>query len=99
MGLRPTVRGDTSAGRGQDFPLPPTWACPVRSAYPVAGPDRTESGVTGAIALPLDPADSRPSAGKAQEEELLIERCLQGDSEGARPRGHGSPRAVSPRAP
>ena len=51
----------------------------------MASPGRNDSGVTGAIALPIDHADSRPCAGKAEEEERLIERCLLGDSEGFRP--------------
>lgn len=51
----------------------------------MAGPGRTSSGVTGAIALPLDDADTLPLPRRGDEEQALIERCLRGDPEGFRP--------------
>jgi RNA polymerase sigma-70 factor, ECF subfamily len=49
-------------------------------------PGRSNSGVTGAIALPLDELQPVPEKGAA--EQALVERCLLGDPESFRPLVH-----------
>lgn len=53
--------------------------------HPLPVPARNNQGVIGAIALPLEDADTVPLPSKGDEEQALIDQCLRGDVESFRP--------------